>query len=48
LGGADYYLFRLPDGKWYIQSRAENLNVSGNDVVPIDRDQFETAVRKSL
>jgi hypothetical protein len=47
LGGADYYLFRLPDG-WYIQSRAENLRAAGNDVEPVTRDRFEAAVREAL
>ena len=48
LGGRGYYLFRLPDGKWYIQSEAENLRVSGNDVSPLDAERLEAAVRESL
>ena len=48
LGGPAYYLFRLSDGKWYIQSQAENLRATGNDVTPIDRDRFEAAVREAL
>jgi hypothetical protein len=47
LGGPDYYLFRLPDGKWYIQSRADYLRPT-DDVAPLDKDRFEAAVRDAL
>ena len=48
LGDPEYHLYRLPDGKWYIQSRAEYFDITSNVVHPIDRDRFEAAVRKSL
>ena len=47
LGGRECYLFLLNDGKWYIQKEFENLR-KGNDVVPLDADQFEAVVRESL
>lgn len=48
LGGRTCYLFRLSDGKWYIQKEFENLRVTGNDVVPLDADRFEAVVRESF
>jgi hypothetical protein len=48
LGGRACYLFRLPDGKWYIQKEFENLRTNGNDVVPLDADRFEAVVRESF
>jgi hypothetical protein len=48
LGGRDYYLFRLSDGKWYIQSEAKNFNVTGTDVSPLDAERLEAAIRESL
>ncbi len=48
LGGRGYYLFRLADGRWYIQSEAENLNVKGNNVSLLDAERLEAAVRESL
>jgi hypothetical protein len=48
LGGRGYYLFRLPDGTWSIQSEAENLNVKGNNVTPLDAERLEAAVKESF
>jgi hypothetical protein len=48
LAGRAYYLFRLSDGKWYIQNEAVNLRASGNDVVPLDAERLEAAVRDAL
>jgi hypothetical protein len=48
LGGRGYYLFRLPDGKWCIQSETKNFNVTGTDVSLLDAERLEAAVKDSL
>ena len=47
-GSGGYYLFRLPDHKWYIQKKIESLRVAGNDVVPLDSERFEFLVREAF
>jgi hypothetical protein len=47
LGWASYYLFQLPDGKWYIRP-AQNLRESDNSVEPLDADRFEAALASLL
>ncbi|HEY1186951.1 MAG TPA: hypothetical protein VGE74_04805 [Gemmata sp.] len=48
LGMRTCYLFRLADGRWYIQKEFENLSANGNDVIPLDADRFEAVVRESF
>ncbi len=48
VGGSGCYLFRLADGRWYMQKEFENLRIVGNDVVPLDLERFEVLVRKAF